>query len=70
VSAALAAAMRGKETGIAASVVPIGQGVNADNIAQCIQMLKQRNWDSVLSIETEGEENVKASIAWLRGQVA
>jgi sugar phosphate isomerase/epimerase len=70
VSEALAAAMRGKETGIAASVVPIGQGVNADNIAQCIRMLKQRNWDSVLSIETEGEENVKASIAWLRQQVA
>jgi sugar phosphate isomerase/epimerase len=69
VSAALAAAVRGKETGISASVVPIGQGVIADSIAQCIQLLKKRNWDSVFSIETEGEENVKASVAWLRQQI-
>jgi sugar phosphate isomerase/epimerase len=70
VSKELAAAARGKETGISASVVPIGQGVNADNIAQCIRLLKKRNWDGVFSIESEGEENVKASITWLREQIA
>ena len=54
---------------VSAAVLPIGQGVIADSIAQCIQLLKKRNWDSVFSIETEGEENVKASVAWLRQQI-
>jgi sugar phosphate isomerase/epimerase len=69
VSPALAEAARGKETGISASVVPIGQGVNAANIAKCIQFLNERNWDGVFSIESDGEENVKASIAWLREKI-
>ena len=69
VSPELAAAARGKETGISASVVSIGQGVNADNIAGCIRLLKQRDWDGVFSIESDGEENVRASIAWLREQI-
>jgi inosose dehydratase len=70
VSRELASAARGKETGISASVVSIGQGVNADNIARCIAFLKNRDWDGVFSIESEGEENVKASIGWLRNQIA
>jgi len=37
VSPALAAAVRGEETGIASSEVPVGGGVNADNIRQCIE---------------------------------
>jgi len=69
VSPELAAAARGKETGISASVVPIGQGANSDNIAKCIQLLKERNWDGVFSIESDGEENVKASIEWLSEQI-
>jgi sugar phosphate isomerase/epimerase len=70
VSHELAAAARGKETGISASVVPIGQGANADNIAKCIARLKRHNWDGVFSIESDGEENVEASIGWLRRQIA
>jgi len=69
VSPELAAAARGKETGISASVVPIGQGANSENIAKCIQLLNEHQWDGVFSIESDGEENVKASIQWLRGQV-
>ena len=69
VSKALAEAMRGKETGISASVVPIGQGVNAPNIAACIQYLKQTNWDGVFSIESDGEENIRPSVEWLRQQI-
>ncbi|MBI2942330.1 MAG: sugar phosphate isomerase/epimerase, partial [Chloroflexi bacterium] len=69
VSPQLAAAVRGKETGISASVVPIGQGVNADNIVGCIRLLQAHNWDGVFSIETDGEENVKASVAWVREQI-
>jgi sugar phosphate isomerase/epimerase len=70
VSPQLAAAARGKETGISASVVHIGEGVNADNIAGCIKLLKKHDWDGVFSIESDGEENVKKSVEWLQEQVA
>jgi sugar phosphate isomerase/epimerase len=69
VSKGLAEAVRGKDTGISASVVPIGQGVNAANIAACIQYLKETNWDGVFSIESDGEENIKPSVEWLRQQI-
>ena len=69
VSQALADAMRGKDTGISASVVPIGKGANADNIAKCIKVLEARNWYGVFCIETEGEHNVKDSVTWLRSQI-
>jgi sugar phosphate isomerase/epimerase len=71
VSPALAAAMRGGETGIAMSESPIGQGVNADNIRQCIRLLKQAKWDGVISVECLGtDENLAASIGWLRHEIA
>ena len=70
VSPALAAAMRGKETGISASVVPIGKGVNADNISKCIKVLEARKWDGVFCIESDGEHNVTESVAWLKTQIA
>lgn len=69
VSPALAAAMRGKETGISSSTVHIGQGANADNIAGCIKLLQKRKWNGVFSVECEGEENVKKSVAWLKKQI-
>jgi len=69
VSPALAAAVRGKDTGISSSSVHIGEGVNADNIVGCIKLLKRRKWDGVFSIECEGEENVTKSIKWLRQQI-
>ena len=69
VSKELAEAARGKSTGISASVVSIGQGVNAPNIAGCIQYLKQTNWDGVFSIESDGEENIQPSVEWLRQQI-
>ncbi len=66
VSEELAAALRGEETGIACSNVPLGGGVNADNIAKCIQFLKETDWDGVISIECYGsEENTKASKEFL-----
>jgi len=70
VSPALAAAVRGEETGIAVSEVPIGGGVNADNIARSIQYLKQTGFDGVLSIECWGsDENIRRSVEFLRGLV-
>ena len=71
VSQSLAAALRGEETGIAMSESPIGQGVNADNIDQCIQLLKDADWNGILSVECLGtDENLDASISWLRERLA
>ena len=71
VSESLAKACRGEETGIAMSQVSIGEGVNADNIAGCIELLKKWKWDGVISIECEASPgNVEKSLAWLRKQVA
>lgn len=69
VSKELADAARGKSTGISASVVYIGEGVNAPNITKCIEYLTETEWDGVFSIESDGEENVIKSTAWLRDQI-
>jgi sugar phosphate isomerase/epimerase len=71
VSEALAKAMRGEETGIASSLVAIGEGVNAENIAGCIELLKDMKWNGVLSIECEAAPGkVEQSIEWLRKEIA
>jgi inosose dehydratase len=71
VSEELAKAVRGGETGIASSVVAIGEGVNADNIAGCIELLKEMDWDGVLSIECEAAPGkVEQSLEWLRSQLS
>jgi sugar phosphate isomerase/epimerase len=67
VSAGLAAAARGEETGIACSEVPIGGGVNADNIEKCLAYLKQTGWDGVVSLECYGaDDNIRKSVEFLR----
>ena len=71
VSEELARAVRGGETGISTSVVAIGEGVNAENIAGCIEVLKEIDWDGVLSIECEAAPGkVEQSIEWLRKEIA
>lgn len=71
VSESLAKLCRGEETGISTSVVGIGEGVNADNIAGCIELLKKINWSGVLSIECEAAPGkVEQSLEWLRKQLA
>jgi inosose dehydratase len=70
VSAELAAAARGEETGIGSSIVPVGGGVNADNIKRCIEFLQQTKWDGVVSIECHGsDENTAASVEFMKGVV-
>lgn len=70
VSEELAKAVRGEETGIATSVVGIGEGVNAENIAGCIEILKEINYDGVISIECEAAPGkVEQSLEWLRKQI-
>ena len=68
VSAALAEAARGHETGIAISHAAIGDGVNADNIAQVLRILRDANYDGVLSLECEGRGGplIERSLAWVR----
>jgi sugar phosphate isomerase/epimerase len=67
VSAELAAAARGEETGIGSSIVPVGGGVNAANIERCIAYLQQTKWDGVVSIECHGsDENTAASVKYMK----
>jgi len=70
VSEGLAAAVRGEETGIAMSEVPIGGGVNAENIKWCIEYLKETDWSGAVSIECFGsDENIAKSVEFLRGLI-
>lgn len=67
VSADLAAAARGEETGIGSSIVPVGGGVNADNIRRCLEYLHATGWDGAVSIECHGsDENTRASVEWMK----
>lgn len=71
VSPALAAAVRGEETGIGSSEVPVGGGVNADNIRAVIRYLQETNWDGAVSIECSGtDENTRQSLEFMRAVVA
>lgn len=65
VSHGLAEALRGGATGIAVSHCAIGEGVNADNIRQCLVLLRDAGWEGNLSIECDGTA-IEDSLAWLR----
>lgn len=68
VSESLARALRGGATGIAVSHCALGEGVNADNIRQCLTVLRDAGFDGVLSMECEGQSGpmIEKSLAWLR----
>jgi len=67
VSPQLAKAARGEDTGIASSEVPLGGGVNAENIAKCVRFLRDTGWEGVLSIECYGSDpNIARSVRFLR----
>ena len=71
VSASLAAASRGELTGIAVSHCAIGDGVNADNIRECLRVLNAAGYDGVLSLECEGQGGpmIERSLAWVREEL-
>ena len=57
----------GGETSMAIGNVPIGGGVNAENIKKCIDHLRQTGFSGVISIECYGsDENLRKSIDFLR----
>jgi sugar phosphate isomerase/epimerase len=68
VSESLAAATRGKQTGIAVSHCALGEGPNAENIAKCLALLRDHGYAGVLSMECEGQGGpmIERSLAWLR----
>jgi sugar phosphate isomerase/epimerase len=68
VSESLARAVRGEETGIAVSQCALGDGVNADNIRQCLTILRDHGFHGVLSMECEGAGGpmIERSLDWLR----
>jgi sugar phosphate isomerase/epimerase len=68
VSESLARAVRGGQTGIAVSHCALGEGVNAENIRQCLGLLRDWGYRGVLSIECEGQGGplIEQSLAWLR----
>lgn len=72
VSESLARATRGKETGIAISHCALGEGVNANNIRRCLELLRDNGYTGVLSIECEGQGGpmLERSLAWLRRTLA
>ena len=72
VSPSLAAAVRGQETGIAVSQCAIGDGVNADNIRRCLEVLRDDGYKGTLSMECEGQAGpmIEKSLAWLRKTLA
>jgi sugar phosphate isomerase/epimerase len=63
------AASVGEETGIAASEVYVGEGINADNIRAIVELLKSESWDGVMSLESKGEVNTLKSLEWFRDVV-
>ena len=68
VSPSLAAATRGRQTGIAVSHCALGEGVNAENIRTCLQMLLHSGYEGVLSMECEGQGGplIERSLQWIR----
>lgn len=68
VSNSLAAAARGELTGIAVSQCAIGDGVNADNIRKCFDILVDNGFDGVVSLECEGQGGpmIEKSLAFVR----
>jgi sugar phosphate isomerase/epimerase len=72
VSESLAKSVRGEETGIAVSQSAIGKGVNAENIRRCLEVLRDRGYTGVLSMECEGQAGpmIEESLAWMRSTLS
>lgn len=68
VSESLAAATRGHQTGIAVSQCALGDGVNATNIRNCLELLRDHGYQGVLSMECEGQGGpmIERSLKWMR----
>jgi sugar phosphate isomerase/epimerase len=72
VSESLAAICRGSQTGIALSHCAVGDGINADNIRRCLEILRDAGFTGHLSLECEGQGGpmLEKSLNWLRATLA
>lgn len=72
VSKSLAESVRGEQTGIAVSHCSLGQGVNAENIRRCLELLQDYGYNGVLSMECEGQGGpmIEQSLKWMRNTLA
>jgi sugar phosphate isomerase/epimerase len=59
---------RGKQTGIGMSHCSIGEGVNAENIRRCLELLRDRGFKGAVSLECEAQGGpvLERSILWIR----
>jgi inosose dehydratase len=57
-------AQRGKQFGCGMALIPLGQGVVG--IAEVVRALQKRGFDGHTTLEVAGEDNVKASYAFLK----
>ena len=69
VSEALARTMRGEETGIASSEAAVGEGVNADNIRRCLDIMAASDREIPISPEAGGDRLMARSIQWVRDYI-
>ncbi len=60
------AAMWGEETGIASSEATLGEGVNADSISQCLDIMIVTGREVVASPEAGGDVLTTSSVEWIR----
>jgi sugar phosphate isomerase/epimerase len=66
VSRELAAAIRGEETGIASSAAALGEGVNAENVSKCLDIMIATGREIILSPEAGGDALTVKSFEWLK----
>jgi hypothetical protein len=66
VSGQRAEAMRGEETGIASSEAALGEGINAENIVKCLDIMIATGREIVVSPEAGGDVLTARSVRWLK----
>lgn len=61
----------GDLTGIANSHCAVGDGINAENVRTCVEMLADYGYRGVLTIECEAQGGmIERSVAWMRKLIA
>ena len=65
VSEGFARAMRGEQTGIASSDAAVGEGVNAENIKRCLDIMAGTGREIPISPEAAGDRLMARSVQWM-----
>jgi len=71
VSESLVTGSHGELTGIGNSQCAIGEGLNADNVRRCVELLAGYGYQGILTIECEAQGGlIEASLEWMRLLIA